>query len=233
MSELADALVYYLVFLFSTTLHEAAHAWAARRGGDPTAYHGGQVSLSPVPHVRREPIGMVVLPIVSALITGWPIGYASAPYDPQWARRHPTRAAWMALAGPAANFALVLLAALLLRAGVAAGLFFAPRSVHFGAVAGSDAGGLWPAVAFMLGVVFSSNLLLATFNLVPLPPLDGSGALPLLMSRDRARVYQEFVWANPQLAWFGFFVAWKLFDVIFDPLFLGAVNLLYPGVAYQ
>ncbi|MDQ3995745.1 MAG: hypothetical protein M3303_01870 [Gemmatimonadota bacterium] len=79
MSEIADALTYFVVFLFSTTLHEAAHAWAALKGGDLTAYRGGQVSFDPLPHIRREPFGMVVLPLVSALATGWPMGFASAP----------------------------------------------------------------------------------------------------------------------------------------------------------
>jgi len=55
-----DGLVWYVVFLFSTSLHEAAHAWAAQRGGDPTAYLAGQVSLDPRPHIRREPFGMVL-----------------------------------------------------------------------------------------------------------------------------------------------------------------------------
>ncbi|HEX7241363.1 MAG TPA: hypothetical protein VF263_13895, partial [Longimicrobiaceae bacterium] len=93
MPDLAQGLTYYIVFLFSTTLHEAAHAWAAYRGGDPTAYHGGQVSLDPRPHIRREPVGMVLLPVVSVLLSGWPFGFASAPYDPNWAVRHPKRAA--------------------------------------------------------------------------------------------------------------------------------------------
>src|SRR4030095_17150020 len=79
--DLTNALVYYVVFLLSTTLHEAAHAWAAARGGDLTAYHGGQVSLDPIPHIRREPFGMLILPLISALATGCPFGYASAPFD--------------------------------------------------------------------------------------------------------------------------------------------------------
>src|SRR5215210_5384554 len=107
VSQLADGLMYYVVFLFSTTLHEAAHAWAAQRGGDLTAYRGGQVSLDPMPHIRREPIGMVALPL-------------------------PRRAAWMALAGPAANLLLVVLAALALRVGAMAGVFVPPASVDFG-----------------------------------------------------------------------------------------------------
>src|SRR5690348_7572570 len=116
VEHVVDAVTYFIVFLFSTTLHEAAHAWAALRGGDLTAYHGGQVSLDPRPHIKREPFGMVVLPLVSALAFGWPMGYASAPYDPDWARRHPRRAALMALAGPGANLLLVVVAALSLHA---------------------------------------------------------------------------------------------------------------------
>ena len=131
MTELADGLVYYVVFLFSTTLHEAAHAWVAKRGGDLTAYHGGQVSLDPRPHIRREPFGMVLLPILSVLISGWPFGYASAPYDPRWAERHPRRAALMALGGPASNLSLVLLAGLLIRIGYLTGLLNAPPSITF------------------------------------------------------------------------------------------------------
>jgi Zn-dependent protease len=233
MPELADGLVYYVVFLFSTTVHEAAHAWAAQRGGDLTAYHGGQVSLSPVPHIRREPLGMVLLPLVSVALTGWPFGFASAPYDPQWAMKYPKRAAWMSLAGPAANLLLVVIAAVILRFGEAGGLFYAPDTIRFGEVAGTEAGGLWPAVTFMLGVFFSVNLLLMAFNLLPFPPLDGSGAVPLLLDDERSRRYQHFVWTTPALGWIGLLIAWQVFDAVFHPVFLTAVSLLYPGVSYQ
>src|SRR5918999_2676216 len=94
-----SAFLWFSAFLFSTTVHEAMHAWAAYKGGDPTAYHGGQVSLSPVPHVRREPIGMLVVPLLTSLTQGWAIGWASTPYDPLWAARHPQRATLMAAAG--------------------------------------------------------------------------------------------------------------------------------------
>ncbi len=233
MPDLTDALVYYVVFLFSTTLHEAAHAWAAARGGDLTAYHGGQVSLNPVPHIKREPVGMVILPIFSALITGWPLGFASAPYNPDWARRYPKRAAWMALAGPAANFSLMLLAVLVIRAGVAAGVVYAPGTVRFGEVAGTELGGLWPAALHMVGVVFSLNLLLGAFNLLPLPPLDGSGALPLLLSPASTRRYQDLIWGNPAFSLVGIFLAWQLFGYLFHPIFTASLSLLYPGMAYN
>jgi Zn-dependent protease len=232
-AELADGFMYYFVFLLSTTLHEAGHAWAAKRGGDLTAYHGGQVSLSPVPHIRREPFGMVVLPLLSVVLSGWPFGFASAPYDPRWARQYPKRAGLMALAGPAANLLLVLIAAVLLRAGHASGLLYPPESITFGRIAGTDGAGLWPAAVFMLGAVFSLNLLLFAFNLLPFPPLDGSGALPLLLNDTMTRKYQDLIWGNPALGWIGLIVAWQVFGKLFQPIFTGAVSLLYPGISYR
>ncbi|HEX5177464.1 MAG TPA: hypothetical protein VFV83_10565, partial [Chthoniobacteraceae bacterium] len=115
-----DGLLWYFVFLYSTVLHEAAHAWAAFRLGDDTAYRGGQVTIDPTPHIRREPFGMVIVPIISWFLNhgNWMIGWASAPYDPTWAQRYPRRAALMAAAGPCANLALVLGAALLVRVGM-------------------------------------------------------------------------------------------------------------------
>ncbi len=182
MSDPVEALVFYVVFLFSATFHEAAHAWAAMRGGDPTAYHGGQVSLDPIPHIRREPFGMVVLPILTVLISGWPFGFASAPYDPDWARSHPRRAAWMALAGPGANFALILAAAFLIRTGMMFGFFQAPASIGFSHVTASDVSQFGSAAAFLVSTFFSLNIVLFALNLLPVPPLDGSGALPLVLS---------------------------------------------------
>src|SRR5688572_8594210 len=118
MPDLASAFIYYVVFLFSTTVHEAAHAWAAKLGGDLTAYHGGQVSLDPAPHVDGQPFGMVVLRLLSVMTSGWPLGFASAAFDPTWALRYPRRAGWMALAGPSADMLLMLLTGLALRLGL-------------------------------------------------------------------------------------------------------------------
>src|SRR5881296_3208095 len=128
---LAIGLLWYIVFLLSTTAHEASHALVAKLGGDLTAFHGGQVSLDPLPHIRREPFGMVVFPILSYIAGGWMMGWASAPYDPYWQQRHPRRAAWMALAGPAANFALVVIAGIAVHAGILLGVFKSPESVNF------------------------------------------------------------------------------------------------------
>ena len=89
---LVQGLIWYIAFLFSTTCHEASHALAAKMGGDLTAFHGGQVTLNPVPHMRREPFGMLLVPLLSYVLGGWMIGWASAPYDPFWQARYPRRA---------------------------------------------------------------------------------------------------------------------------------------------
>jgi len=228
-----QALAYYAIFLVSVTMHEAAHAWAAMLGGDKTAYHGGQVTLDPRPHIRREPMGLLWLPLLSALSTGWPIGFASAPYDPAWARRHPKRAAWMALAGPAANLLLVLLAFGALRLGASAGVFSSPARAGFDHLAAATAGSVWPAVAFILSVVLSLNLLLLVLNLLPFPPLDGSGAIPLVLTPRATVTYQDFIWKHRVLGIVGILLAWQLFSYVYDPVFLFTINLLYPGSGYR
>src|SRR5213596_2742823 len=132
---LIQGLIWYTVFLFSTTCHEASHSLAAKMGGDPTAFRSGQVTLNPIPHMRREPFGMLLVPILSYALGGWMIGWASAPYDPFWEARHPRRAAWMSLAGPGANFALMIIGAIGIRAGMVAGMFQQPSAVTFTRIA--------------------------------------------------------------------------------------------------
>jgi len=227
-----DSLSWYIIFLISVTLHEAAHAWAAKKGGDLTAYWGGQVSLNPLPHIRREPFGMVVLPIISSLIFGWPFGYASAPYDVYWADRHPRRAAWMGLAGPAANLGLVLLCVVIIRLGLSFEIFLEPNTVSFRHVVYTDYGAPWSGLASSISMVFSLNLILTVLNLIPFPPLDGSSIISLLLSEDSARNYQSII-RNPLLGVVGFFLVWKLFNPLFSIIFVMIVNLVYPGMNYQ
>ncbi len=228
---LALGLTWWVVFLFSTTLHEAAHAFAAYRLGDPTAYHGGQVSLNPLPHIRREPLGMVAIPLLTFFTRGWMMGWASAPYDPAWARRYPRRAAVMALAGPAANLALVLVAGLMVRAGMAAGLFEPPASISFKQVTAATGSGLAAGAVVPLSLLFSLNLLLCLFNLLPLPPLDGSAVIPALLGPRAAERYGELM-AYPFMSLLGLIIAWQLFTPLYLPVQLAAIRLLYPGVHY-
>jgi len=230
---LALGLVWYLVFLLSLTCHEAAHALAAKLGGDLTAFHGGQVSLDPFPHIRREPFGMVIFPIISYAMGGWMMGWASAPYDPLWALRHPRRASWMALAGPAANFSLTIVAAILIHAGILIGVFEAPESADFTHMVSAVAtAGAMPGVATFLSVLFSLNLLLGVFNLIPLPPLDGFSAVGLLVGDDNAARFHDFGQRMRAYSIIGMLIAWKIFGPLFGPIFSLSLKALYPGAGY-
>jgi Zn-dependent protease len=232
----ADSLLlgvtWYVVFLLSTTCHEAAHALAAQLGGDPTAFHGGQVSLNPVPHVRREPFGMVVFPILSYLVGGWMMGWASAPYDPIWAQQHPRHAARMSMAGPVANLSLTILAALVIRAGIWMGVFAYPDSANFTHIAAAARPGAAEGAATLLSVMFSLNLLLGVFNLLPVPPLDGFGAIGLFLPENAARRLQQLGFQIRGFSMFGLLIAWRVFNPIFDPIFTFALRSLYSGSNY-
>jgi len=220
--------IWYIVFLFSTTCHEGAHALAAKLGGDTTAFHGGQVTLNPIPHIRRSPFGLVVVPIISYFLAHWMIGWASAPYDPEWQERYPRRAAWMALAGPAANFTLVILSALGIRVGMLLGYFQMPAYVGFTRITEASAPGFAGFAATFLSIIFLLNLLLGTFNLLPVPPLDGNTGITLFMSEGTALRFLN--WSHRQgLGMLGLVLAWYAYDKIFPYIFRFALAALYPG----
>ena len=231
-SFLATGLVWYVVFLLSLTLHEAGHAWAALKLGDPTAYLGGQVTMNPVPHVRRSPVGTVLVPIASYLFGGWMIGWASAPYDPEWAWRHPKREALMAAAGPAANLLLMMVGWATIRFGAMAGIFEPPAEIAgFDDLAVATVPWAEPLVP-LASVLFALNLLLFVFNLLPLPPLDGSAIFPILFGEEGARKFKGMLRATPALSLLGLVIAWNLFGPVFRPLYNFALGTLYPGVSY-
>jgi len=216
---LALGFIWFVAFLFSTTCHEAAHALVAKLGGDETAALGGQVSLNPVPHMKREPWGMIVIPILSYLMMNGNgmMGWASAPYDPLWERRHPKRSGWMALAGPTANLLLMLLAVAGLRLGAAWGWF------HPDPVTGHR-----DFAAVTLMIFFSLNLLLGTFNLLPVSPLDGSTVILLFMSEKTAQRYLDWLRGN-SLAMVGLLVGLLAFRYIYGPIYDFVSKLLLPA----
>jgi len=228
--DLALGMIWYIVFLFSTVCHEGAHALAAKLGGDPTAALAGQATLNPLPHIRREPFGTVLVPLISFLWAGWMVGWASAPFDPYWQQRHPRRAAWMALAGPAANFLLMLLAAAGIRLGLALGHFRipAPDEISLSSITAAVQPERMGFLATLLSVMFLLNLLLGTFNLLPVPPLDGHSGITLLMNQRMALRFLDFAQAQG-FAFLGLLVAWVVYQKAFVYIFSIALIALYSG----
>jgi Zn-dependent protease len=219
--------IWYAVFLLSLTCHEAAHAWAARRGGDDTAYLGGQVTLNPLPHVLREPLGTVLVPLVTYFQTGWMMGWASAPYDPYWQDRHPQRAAAMAAAGPLANLALAALGFASLKVGLAAGWFELPMTPALDrlVVPAATASGLVDGLGRTLSVLLVLNLVLLVFNAIPLPPMDGASVLAGFVAPVRDLMGR--LRRSPLASLAGLAAAWFLFPHAFGPVLRWVAARLY------
>jgi len=158
---IAHGLTYYVVLLFSLSFHESAHAWAALRMGDDTAARQGRISLNPLVHI--DPVGTVLLPLIMFVSSGSPLfGWAKpTPYNPANFRRDRTLSSGHVLiagAGPLSNLVLAVLFTAVLF------LVLQLAEIH---------SGTHPAVMILVAGV-QINVLLAVFNLVPLPPLDGS-----------------------------------------------------------
>ncbi|MGF6273842.1 Zn-dependent protease [Massilia sp. UYP11] len=171
--------VYALPVLFAITLHEAAHAYAAKYFGDNTAYSQGRMSLNPLVHV--DIWGTIVIPIMMYLFTPFVFGYAK-PVPVEFDRlRNPKRdMAWVALAGPIAN---LIMAALW--------LLFAALLVFFGV------NETFPRRMAEAGIL--TNLLIMAFNLLPIPPLDGGRVLTSMLPNSLA-------WKFARIEPYGFFI---------------------------
>ena len=218
--------LWYLAFLFSTVCHEGAHALAGKLGGDPTAFEAGQVSLNPWPHMRREPLGLVLIPLLSFAWNGWMMGWASAPYDPNWQRNHPRRAGWMALAGPAANFTLLVISGIAIRAGMWSGTFQLPQRFDYTSLVDATDPQRFGFAATLLSIFFVLNLILGTFNLLPVPPLDGASGVAVFLPERAAERLLEF-FHSPGMALGGLIVAWYGYGYVFRLAFPVALHYLF------
>ena len=160
-------LIAFGIVLVSLSIHEAAHAWTADKLGDPTARLLGRVSLNPIVHI--DPIGTILLPLIAAYSRLPIIGWAKpVPVNISQLRHHRRDFMIVAAAGPLSNFGQALVLALVVR------LLFAQTDV-----------GLVPSV---LRYAVEINLLLAFFNLIPIPPLDGGNVLAGLVPERAAQV---------------------------------------------
>lgn len=227
---LPQFLIWYLVFVFSTTCHEAAHAWLARRGGDSTAYALGHVTLDPTPHIRREPWGMVLIPVLSFFLSRGAglIGWASVPYDAHWGSRYPRRWALMSLAGPFTNFLLAGLAVLAIHGLTAANVFqpYGSAGTHVdfvGLPQGHEFNSPLGALASALSIMLRLNLLLGFFNLIPIPPLDGAAVVEGLGPSGVRSFYERFR-HNPTLQLLGMLLVWTTFPQLVYPLINMVLN---------
>ena len=185
------------IFLISVVIHEYAHGWMAYKLGDPTAKHAGRLTLNPLVHI--DPMGTVFLPLMlvamrSPIVFGWA---KPVPINFSLLRNPKQDMLWVSIAGIMANILLAFIFSLLLRTGV-----FPINSYGW--------------VLLNLGILV--NLVLAVFNAIPIPPLDGSRVLMSILPRELAYSYM-------QIERFGFLILIGL-------LWLGLLNrVIWPVVA--
>jgi Zn-dependent protease len=191
--ELILILFQVIVLVLAFSVHESAHAYVAMRLGDPTAYMLGRVTLNPLKHL--DPLGSVFMPLI-ALVYHWPlIGWAKpCPITPRNFRNPRRDDILVSLAGPASNLAMASLALILLvilkHAGGVQSIGAAMAMADH--IPGVDPGGLrlFP-VAMLLYFGVTINLLLFVFNLIPIPPLDGSHVLRQFLPYKVEQVYNR------------------------------------------
>ncbi len=185
-----EIILILFILIYSIILHEVAHGFVAYKLGDPTAKYEGRITLNPVSHI--DPLGTILLPLFSFLFSGFIFGWAKpVPYNPYNLKNPQTDSVLIALGGPLTNILLALFFVFLAKT---------PLFLNFQDI-----------ILFGLRI----NLVLAFFNLLPIPPLDGS---KILLTKIPIEVYQY-------LEIYGF-VFILIFIYFFFPYFSGFINLL-------
>lgn len=196
-------IITLIILILSIVLHEVAHGYAASWLGDPTARLAGRLSPNPLLHI--DPLGSVLIPGI-LFLSGSPFlfGYAKpVPYNPYNLRNPKWGESFVAVAGPLANLLLAIIFALIIRGGASFGL-------------SSD-------FLDMAGYVVSLNVLLALFNLIPFPPLDGSKVIVPFLPRGIGHSYQTFVRRMENLGFLGLFLILFVFMTFFSDIFIRIV----------
>jgi Zn-dependent protease len=208
----------------SITVHEFMHGWAAYKLGDPTAKNAGRLTLNPVASI--DPFGSILLPLLMFLVGGPIFGYAKpVPYDPRYFKNLRQGEVIVGFAGPAGNLGLALIGAAMVWGGVGV-LGVSP--VFGSAVV---------TVGFAMSYI---NLLLMFFNLIPIPPLDGSSVVPLLLPDSMLRgwyqvqnyamgIFIVLVFGLPYIASLLGFPGVSPLGWYFEHTALAALNLILPA----
>jgi Zn-dependent protease len=171
-------LIWFAIFLLSLTVHECAHAFAAEKSGDPTGRYLGRITLNPIPHI--DILGTVIFPLIAFTSGAMMFGWAKpVPFNPMNLRDRRWGEIFIALAGPFSNILLVILFMIIAKVVI-------PDPLMLQYALRYDDG---DPVAMVLNTGITLNIVLAVFNLIPIPPLDGHHVLRNLLPDSLAEAY--------------------------------------------
>ena len=222
MNSIATAIIKITVLLFAVSVHEASHAWMANRCGDPTAKNLGRITLNPIPHI--DLFGSIILPIIMVLMPGGIVlGYAKpVPVNPYNLRNYKRDNMLVSIAGPGSNILLAVGALVIYKIFITIGII-SPQDVYgfLAYLKGQSPSASVLILFFYFFLII--NVVLMVFNLLPIPPLDGSGVIEFFLKGDALRKYH-------QILPYGFFILigllyFGIFGIIFTPIWLFATNL--------
>jgi Zn-dependent protease len=189
-----------IILIFSVVIHEVAHGYMAYRFGDPTAHYQGRLTLNPIKHI--DPFGSIILPIIMAILPGSLIlGWAKpVPYNPYNFKRRRLGEFMTAFAGPLSNILIATFFIFVIRIGMMQGID--------------------PVFIQLSIIVLLINSVLAFFNLIPIPPLDGYRIVSLLLPQDAVQKFEHFAQR------FGIFIVLVFVLFLWGPLFMILTELL-------
>ncbi|MBI3651434.1 MAG: site-2 protease family protein [Acidobacteria bacterium] len=187
-------IIWFVALLFSLSFHEAAHAWTSEKFGDDTGRLQGRITLNPLPHI--DPIGTVVFPLISAITSIPLLGWAKPVQTNPLLWRNKTKAnISVSAAGPISNFILALLAFIILAILLSAGVFIFNYdyrgNVYKVFAAAPNQSTFMEPIGRLLNIMLVLNLSLGFFNLLPIPPLDGSHVMESLLPEPMADAYAQ------------------------------------------
>lgn len=208
-----ETIFVILILLFSVVIHEVSHGYAALALGDHTAEYEGRLTLNPLRHL--DPVGSFLIPLIGYMSGGIIIGWARpVPYNPynlnpkKWGLPAQAGEALVAAAGPLSNIIIAVIFAVIIRAGLGANFATQP-------------------FLFLTGYLVFINIILAIFNLIPIPPLDGSKILFALLPNSLQNVRQSLERYGLVLVLIFVFVLWR-----FIAPFATSIFTLLVGISF-
>lgn len=222
---IADIILWFLVFLFSLSLHESAHAWTSERFGDDTGRYQGRITLNPLAHI--DWIGTILIPLFGFMNAGFSFFGWAKPVEtnPLSWRNRKWANIWVAAAGPISNMILAIIAFVTIKILMMSGVLIPAFSDFFTLVVPASPNAVvMGAVGKILSIMLTLNIGLAVFNLIPVPPLDGSHILESLLPDNLAEKYAS-------LRPFGLILLVGLmftgvFSLIVRPVYMGVLSWL-------